>query len=109
MTPGLTYRFEIFAEYQDGRVDRAETSAMTTDTQEGAAAKCVVCNSSNSNDECNLQANSCDVAQNQVCQTVVRVSNGQHPKFEKRCKQRQACQNESAIYKQHGICKGGDR
>lgn len=114
LTPGYTYEFEIVKEFASGRKERGVDNAkMTTTSTDGAGnsggTKCVVCHSDESNDECNKRALSCDAAQNQMCQTVVRVENGQAPRYEKRCKQRQACKNERAIYKQTGICQGGTR
>ncbi len=109
LTPGYEYTFEVVQELKSGGLEHASVSARMTSTSEGGGSKCVVCNSAESNDSCNTEGLSCDVAQNQMCQTVVRVSNGLPPRFEKRCKQRQACLNEENIYNKHGMCAGGDR
>merc|ERR1711935_1064388 len=113
LIPGYTYEFEIVKQFNTGRKERGVNSAKMTSNggADGGSgeAKCVVCHSDESNDECNKRALSCDAAQNQMCQTVVRVENGQAPRYEKRCKQKQACKNERAIYAQTGICQGGTR
>ena len=112
LTPGYTYEFEIIRQFQQGRKERGTDQAKMTSMggENGSiGGKCVVCHGDESNDECNARAESCDPAMNQMCQTVVRVENGLAPRFEKRCKQRQACKNERAIYKQTGICQGGTR
>ena len=110
LTPGYTYDFEVIREYENGRKERGAKSAQLGGGQSGSnGSRCVVCHGDESNDECNKRALSCDTAQNQMCQTVVRVENGLAPRFEKRCKQRQACKNEEQIYKSTGICAGGTR
>ena len=112
LTPGYTYEFEIIREFQQGRKERGTDQAKMTSIggENGSiGGKCVVCHGDESNDACNARAESCDPAMNQMCQTVVRVENGLAPRFEKRCKQREACKNERRIYKQHGMCQGGTR
>ena len=68
--------------------------------------KCAVCNSVVGNEECNNEGLSCDATKNQVCQTVVRIENNLPARYEKRCKQKLACENEKAMYKSYGMCGG---
>jgi hypothetical protein len=44
-----------------------------------------------------------------MCQTVVRAENGLPARFEKRCKQKLACENQRAMFKAMGLCGGGSR
>ena len=111
--PDGTKKRRLVLKVSDSIFDQFEVSILeaekTSDENDSIGDKCVVCHSDESNEACNARAESCDRAGNQVCQTVVRVENGLAPRFEKRCKQKQACKNQRAIYKKTGICQGGTR
>merc|ERR1712176_1492233 len=67
LTPGYEYTFEVVQELKSGAQEHASVSARMTSNSEGGGSKCVVCNSAESNDSCNTEGLSCDVAQNQMC------------------------------------------
>ena len=79
-------------------------SVTTSISSEAQGSKCIVCHSVEGNEACNASGLSCEARPDQVCQTLVRASNGLPPRFEKRCKQKIACENERAMYKSRGEC-----
>ena len=84
------------------------TTAINDEDKGENSMTCAVCNSVEGNVKCNNVGQTCDTTKDQMCQTVVRKENGLPARFEKRCKQRQACLQESAMYKAMGLCKNSN-
>jgi len=103
------YRYQISLVVFEGDDAFSDTKEESIQSEANSGTQCIECHSEMGNEECNAKGLSCTARGDQVCQTVVRASNGLPARFEKRCKQKLACENERALFKSHGICGGGSR
>lgn len=110
VVPGIVYQIELVVTFKNGAMYSGAFTARVEPTNDSnTPMQCAVCHSIEGNDACNASGLTCDATKNQVCQTVVRAENKKPARFEKRCKQKIACENERAIYKSMGLCGGGSR
>ena len=107
LTPGFKYDIKMIITETDGNSFSASITSTVSNNSIGA--QCMVCHSVEGNEHCNAAGLTCEARHDQVCQTVVRASNGLPARFEKRCKQKLACENEKAMFKSSGQCGGGAR
>lgn len=105
--PGIFYQIELVVTFENGAMYSGGVTAKVENKT--GLMKCAVCNSIEGNDACNDEGLVCDAKKNQICQTIVRAENKKPARYEKRCKQKIACENERAIYKSLGLCGGGSR
>jgi hypothetical protein len=105
---GTKYDISVVIQNLDGKISGSASTFVPEDTSK-VGNTCVVCHSELGNEACNNAGLTCQTTKNQVCQTVVRASNGLPARFEKRCKQKLACENEKAMFKSSGQCGGGGR
>ncbi|CBY31454.1 unnamed protein product [Oikopleura dioica] len=108
-TPGFKYLVSMKVVLSDDTELNVKANASLTHPKNEDLYKCIVCNSKVGNTACNDERQHCDITKGQMCQTVVRAENGLPARFEKRCKQKLACENQRAMFKAMGLCGGGSR